>query len=69
MYAVEPSAFVFLYTVTFVTGFLVNTCVKDRVAQRLEAHIEELEEQINSLEWELSVANKKVDAHETSSDD
>jgi chaperonin cofactor prefoldin len=69
MYAVEPSAFVFLYTVTFVTGFLVNTCIKDRVAQRLEAQIEELENQVDNLEWNLSVANKKLDAHETSTTD
>jgi hypothetical protein len=65
MYAVEPSAFVFLYTVTFITGFLVNSCLKDRVAQRLEAEIQELENQVDNLEWELSEATKKVETNES----
>jgi len=69
MYVVEPSAFVFLYAATFVTGFLVNTCIKDRVAQRLETQIEELENHIDNLEWDLSVANKKLDAHENTPDE
>ena len=53
MYVTDPAAFVFMYVVIFVSGYIMNSCAKDRLAQRLEKEIEYLEEKIEQLEAQM----------------
>ncbi len=44
----------FMFVCVFVSGFLLNTCANKK-------RVSELEEDVEALEWQLSIANCKLD--------
>jgi hypothetical protein len=54
-YLVEAAAFPFLYATAMVTGALMGMWNKRKA-------VADLEERIDNLEWDLSVANRKLES-------
>jgi chaperonin cofactor prefoldin len=61
MYVTDPAAFVVMYTVIFVSGYIMNSCSKDRIAQQLEREIEYLEEKVEQLEERNEQLEEKIE--------